>query len=277
MICFKFKNKKIICDKTRLMGILNVTPDSFSDGSRYIEPQQAVDHAFEMCEAGAEIIDIGGESTRPGAPDISAEEEIKRVIPVLTRIKSLNPEIVISIDTTKSQVANAALKEGADIINDISGLQYDPEIAKLAAEHNAGLILMHLRGTPATMNSLRNYDDLICEIRNFLENAAAKAITNGLSRENIMLDPGIGFAKDSAQNMEIMKEIESFTSLGYPLLVGPSRKSFIGEILNASDPQKRIWGTAGAVAWLAMKKIPFIRVHDVKEMQDVIKVIQAIA
>ena len=274
---FKFKNKELICDKTRLMGILNVTPDSFSDGSQYFEPEKAVDHAVEMHEAGAEIIDIGGESTRPGAPEISTKEETKRVIPVLTKLKHLNPEMVISIDTTKSEVAEAALKEGADIINDISGLQYDPEIAKLAVKYNAGLVLMHMRGTPKTMNSLRDYDDLICEIRKFLETAAEQAVAAGVPRENIMIDPGIGFAKDPGQNIEIMRKIESFTTLEYPLLVGPSRKSFIGEILRKNDPRKRIWGTAGAVAWLAMKKVDFIRVHDVKEMQDVIKVVQAIA
>ena len=275
---FKFKNREFECGKSsRLMGILNVTPDSFSDGSQFLDSEQAIDHALAMHEAGADIIDIGGESTRPGAPEVSLEEEIKRVIPILTKLKSLKPEIVVSIDTTKSGLAEIALKEGADIINDISGLQNDPEIANYAAKHNAGLILMHMRGTPATMNSLRDYDYLICEIRNFLENAAEKAIAAGVPQENIMLDPGIGFAKDSEQNIQIIREIDSFAVTGYPLLAGPSRKSFIGDILDEGDPDKRVWGTAGAIAWLAMKKVDFIRVHDVKEMHDVIAVIQALA
>ena len=259
MSYFKFKNREFECGEiSRLMGILNVTPDSFSDGSQFVDLQQAVDHAIDMHESGAEIIDIGGESTRPGAPEVSVEEEIKRVIPILTKIKSIKPEIVISIDTTKGEVAEAALSEGADIINDISGLQHDPEIANIAAKHNAGLILMHMRGTPATMNSLRSYDDLICDIRKFLKNAAKTAIKAGVARENIMLDPGIGFAKDFQQNIEIIKKIADFADLDYPLLVGPSRKSFIGELLEENNPQKRIFGTAGAIAWLAMKKIDFI-------------------
>jgi len=275
---FKFKNRELKCGKTtRLMGILNVTPDSFSDGNDFVDSSRAVDHALKMFELGAEIIDIGGESTRPGAPEISLKDEIKRVIPTLTRLKSVKPEIVISIDTTKSQLAAVALSEGADIINDVSGLQNDTEIANVVAEYNAGLILMHMRGTPATMKTLCNYDNLICEVRQFLVEAAEKAISAGVSRENIMLDPGIGFAKNLAQNIEIMKKITSFEDLGYPLLAGPSRKSFIGEILQEAEPQRRIWGTAGAIAWLAMKKVDFIRVHDVKEMKDVIDVIQFVA
>lgn len=271
---FKFKNRQFECSKSHLMGILNVTPDSFSDGSEFNDPRQAVDHAVAMHEAGAEIIDIGGESTRPGALEISVEEEINRVIPVVSKLKTTHPEIVISIDTTKASVAEAAMQEGADIINDISGLQYDPAIANIAAEYNAGLILMHMRGTPATMKALCVYDDLIAEIKTFLVDAVAKAVSADLPKENIILDPGIGFAKTPAQNIEIMQHIADFADLGYPLLVGPSRKSFIGKILNETEPKKRIWGTAGAIAYLVMKKIAFIRVHDVREMQDVVKVIQ---
>lgn len=272
---FKFKNKQIDCQKTRLMGILNVTPDSFSDGSKFIDPKQAVDHALKMHEAGAEIIDIGGESTRPGAPEVLPEEEIKRVIPILAKLKSAVPEMVISIDTTKAEVAEIALKEGADIINDISGLQYDVNIANIAAEYNAGLILMHLRGTPANMKELCHYNDLVGEIKEFLQDAAGKAIKAGVPKDNIILDPGIGFAKNHQQNIEIISRITDFEDLGCPLLVGPSRKSFIGEILTEPVPEKRIWGTAAVVAYLAMKKVAFIRVHDVEQMQDVVKVIHA--
>ncbi len=258
------------------MGILNVTPDSFSDGGNFIDKKQAVEHAVEMFESGAEIIDIGGESTRPGAPSVDPAEEIRRVVPIVTELKSVNQDIIISVDTRKFEVASAALSEGAEIINDVSGLQHSPEIANIAAEYNAGLILMHMRGTPATMKSLCDYNDLTGEICQFLTGAANFAISEGINRENIMLDPGIGFAKNTSQNLEIMAKIAEFANLGYPLLAGPSRKSFIGETLNEADPEKRIGGTAGAVAWLAMQRVDVVRVHDVREMYDLIRIIEAI-
>jgi dihydropteroate synthase len=273
----KFRNRELRTgETTRLMGILNVTPDSFSDGGNFNDTKKAVDHALEMFESGAEIIDIGGESTRPGAPAVDAKEEISRVIPVISELKSLNEEIIISIDTTKPDVASAALSEGADIVNDVSGLQSAPEIANIAAEHNAGLILMHMRGTPETMKQMCDYEDLTGEISSFLLQSADTAISKGVNRENIMLDPGIGFAKNSHQNLEIMGHIAKFAELGYPLLVGPSRKSFIGDTLEIKEPKDRIWGTAGAIAWLTIHRVDFIRVHDVKKMHDIIKIIEAI-
>ena len=272
---FKFKDKEFDCQHTRLMGILNVTPDSFSDGGRFIDPRQAVDHAVQMHEAGAQIIDIGGESTRPGAPEIPSREEIGRVIPVIVKLKSAYPEMVISIDTTKAEVAEAALKEGVDIINDISGLQFDAQLANLAAEYNAGLVLMHMRGTPANMKEMCDYHDLIGEIKQFLKAAADQAVACGVSKENIMIDPGIGFAKNHQQNIEIIKHITAFNELEFPLLAGPSRKSFLGKILSESEPERRLFGTAAVIAYLALKKVAFLRVHDVRQMQDVVQVIQA--
>jgi len=274
---FKFKDKEFkFGKKTYLMGILNVTPDSFSDGNSFFDDKKAIAHAIEMHKTGANIIDIGGESTRPGAPKVSLNEEVKRVIPILTKIKSFNSDIVISVDTTKSELARIALSEGADIINDISGLQYDSKIAKVASRHKAGLILMHMRGTPKSMNSLRDYNDLFSEIIEFLDSAANQAITSGVSPDSIMVDPGIGFAKNSEQNIEIIKKIDHFMQMKYPLLIGASRKKFIGDILDESDPKNRNWGTAAVTAWLAMKCVPFIRVHDVKEMRQVVSVIEKI-
>jgi dihydropteroate synthase len=274
---FNFRSRSLECGKqTRLMGVLNITPDSFSDGGAFIDKKDAVAHAVEMVEAGAEIIDIGGESTRPGAPEVSLKDELTRVIPIISDLKAALPEIIISIDTTKAEVAAVALTEGADIINDISGLKYSPQIANLAAEHNAGLILMHMRGTPATMKQHCNYNDLICEVSKSLQESANLAISRGVPEENIMLDPGIGFAKNSSQNIEIMRSIAKFADLGYPILAGPSRKSFIGDILEQPDPEERVWGTGGAVAWLTMQRVDMIRVHDIKEMKEIIKVIEAI-
>ena len=258
--------------KTRIMGILNVTPDSFSDGGCFVDTEKAVSHALQMLKDGADVIDVGGESTRPGAPAVSVQEELDRVLPVIREIRNASKDAIISIDTTKPEVARSAIEAGADILNDVSGLKFNPEIANVAAEFNSGLILMHMRGNPATMQTMCNYKDLITEISEELEVSANSALSRGVPKENIMLDPGIGFAKNAEQNIEIMKNIAKFAKLGYPLLVGPSRKSFIGHIINESDPSKRIWGTGGAVAVLAVNKVDLIRVHDVKEMHDLLKV-----
>lgn len=272
---FKFRDRFFECGiRTRLMGILNVTPDSFSDGGSFTDTERAVDHAIEMINNGAEIIDIGGESTRPGAPEIDEKEELNRILPVVKELKKRAPESIISIDTTKAEVASATLAEGADIINDVSGLQRDPEIANIAAKYRAGLIIMHMRGTPATMKQLTNYDNMLCEVRTFLENSANIATLRGVKKENIMIDPGIGFAKNTQQNIEIIREIAKFAESSYPLLVGPSRKNFIGDILEEPNPEKRLWGTAATVAYLAMQKVDLIRVHDVKEMREVIQVFE---
>jgi len=275
--CFCFKNSVLDLNGIpKVMGILNVTPDSFSDGSQFYGIDRAVEHALLMHKNGAGIIDIGGESTRPGAKLISSEEEINRVVPVVEVLKKQRPDIIISVDTTKSSVAHEALEAGADIINDISGLRYDPEIADVVADHKAGLVLMHTRGTPENMLKMTDYGNLIQEISTFLVNAAYTAEKKGVKKESIIIDPGIGFAKDHLQNLEILNKISDFNGLGYPLLVGPSRKSFIGEILKQSDPEKRVIGTAAVVGWLSVNKVDFVRVHDVKEMVEIISLIESI-
>ncbi len=275
---FKFKDGEFsLGGRSKIMGILNVTPDSFSDGAEFLAPDKALEHAESMIRDGAEIIDVGGESSRPGAGAVPSELEISRVIPVIQCIRKKFPSIAISIDTTKSGVAKAALDAGANIINDISGLKKSPGMASLAAEYGAGLVIMHMRGKPSDMQSMTDYGELIPEIIQFLGDAASSAVSCGVSPSSIAIDPGIGFSKNFQQNLEIMRNIESFKSLGYPLLVGPSRKSFVGRVLGRENPRDRLFGTAGAIAWLAMKKIEFLRVHDVQEMLDVVKMIDAIS
>lgn len=258
------------------MGILNVTPDSFSDGGKYVQHGNAVVHALKMTDDGADIIDVGGESTRPSATEISAETEIERIVPVISEIRKARPEVIISADTRKSRVAAAAVEAGADIINDISGLQFSPDMAKIAAEKNAGLIIMHMRGVPADMQDRENliYSDLIGEIRAFLKTAAGKALKAGVKRESVILDPGLGLPKTTEQNLEICGKIDRIAELGFPLLAGHSRKSFIGSMLNEPDPAERIWGSAGITAWLALKSVSIVRVHDVKETFQLLKTLE---
>lgn len=272
---FVFRHKSMLLGNgLRILGILNITPDSFSDGKLFFSTEDAVKHALFMFDSGASIVDVGGESTRPGAEPVSEEEEISRVVPVICEIRKLRPEAVISVDTSKSAVALKALEAGADIINDVSGLR-DPQMPAVVAKFNAGLIIMHMRGSPRDMQSHTEYSNLIGEISAFLLAAAQKAMDNGVKRNAIIIDPGIGFAKTTEQNLEIMRHISVFAGLGFPVLVGPSRKSFIGAILNKKDPKERIFGTAGAIAWLATQKVDFVRVHDVKEMDELIKVFNA--
>lgn len=276
---FTFKKRQLVLDgTTRIMGVLNVTPDSFSDGGKWTDPDTAAAHAVSMLDSGADIIDIGGESTRPGAENITAERELQRVLPVIERLRSIRPECIISVDTRKSETARKAVEAGADIINDISGLQYSPNMAQTAAETGAGLVIMHMRGTPETMQSEENliYENLIGDISSFLKKAAGKAIKAGVRAESIIVDPGIGFSKTTEQNLEIIADIEEFHKTGYPLLVGPSRKSFIGKILGENDPEKRIWGTCAAVCHLAEHGVEFVRVHDIEEMKKAVTVTYAI-
>lgn len=258
---------------SRLMGIVNVTPDSFSDGGRWFEPQRAIEHAVELLDCGADIIDIGGESTRPGADFIPIEEEIARVVPVIAGLKKVQPHCIISIDTRKSAVAKAAIEAGATILNDISGLKFSPDMAAIAATYNASLIIMHMRGTPETMQLPNNleYDNVVDDVGRCLTETADKAIKAGVVPEKIIIDPGIGFAKNCRQNIALLAGIDKLQAFGYPVLVGPSRKAFIGQTLNISDPAQRQWGTAGVVAYLAMHKIDIIRVHDIREMAEMLQ------
>jgi dihydropteroate synthase len=271
---FRFKNRELVFDGIpKIMGILNVTPDSFSDGGKYNCLEPALKYGLEMLADGADIIDVGGESTRPGAEDLSPERELGRILPVIESLRKEAPDCIISVDTRKSEVAKAAVEAGADIINDVSGLQYSEEMAEAAVETGAGLILMHMRGTPESMQNEENlrYDDLIKDIKGFLSEIGLKAEKNGVNRESIMVDPGIGFSKTVEQNLEIIGKIREFEDLPYPLLVGPSRKSFIGKVLGEEDPGERKWGTAGVLGWLAMEEVDLVRVHDIKATKQVIK------
>jgi dihydropteroate synthase len=261
--------------RTYLMGILNVTPDSFSDGGEFDNLETALGQAQRLIEEGADIIDIGGQSTRPGAEQIAFEEELNRVIPV---IKALRKEtsIPISIDTTRASVARAAVDAGADIVNDISGGTYDSEMFPVVARLGVPFIMMHIRGTPQTMQQLTDYQDLIAEILQFFEQQIDRAVKVGIERSRIIIDPGIGFAKNYSQNLELLRRTSEFKALGLPILVGASRKSFIGRILNQNDPKMRVWGTAAACCAAIAGSADILRVHDVAQISDVCKVADAI-
>jgi dihydropteroate synthase len=262
------------------MGVLNVTPDSFSDGGNFNSLERALHQAQQMVEAGVDIIDIGGQSTRPGAEIVSLEIELNRVIPVIETIRNsanqLLANIPISVDTTRSQVAEVAVKTGADIINDISGATFDVKMLSVVAQLQVPIILMHLRGTPKTMQTLTDYQDLIGELEGFLQDRIKEAIAEGISPQNIIIDPGIGFAKTFEQNLEILRNLTKLRSLNCPILVGTSRKSFIGHILNQPDPKQRVWGTAATCVVAIANGADILRVHDVKEMVDVSRVADAI-
>lgn len=261
--------------RTYLMGILNVTPDSFSDGGLFNTTSAALAQAQAMVDAGADIIDIGGQSTRPGAEQITLTEELDRVLSVLQVIR---PKITIpiSVDTTRAEVAQAAVKAGADIVNDISGGTYDPEMLPTVAKLDVPIMLMHIRGTPQTMQQHTDYQDLMGEIYSFLSQQIKAAITAGIQQEKIIIDPGIGFAKNYDQNLEIIRSLPTFKTLKCPILVGASRKSFIGKILNQPEPKARVWGTAAACCAAIFNGADILRVHDVAEMRDVSLVADAI-
>ncbi len=270
--------KKIICreykvklDKTCIMGILNVTPDSFSDGGLFSDVNTAVDHAKTMVAQGADIIDIGGESSRPGSQAVSEKEELARVLPVIRRLVQ-ELKIPISIDTYKPTVAKECLKEGVHLINDITGLN-DPKMAKLAAEYNVPVVIMHMKGTPKIMQENPVYVDVVAEVKTFLKERVALAHNAGVV--DVIVDPGIGFGKTLKHNLEIIKRLGEFTDLGCPLLVGPSRKSFIGQ-LTGFPANDRIEGTLAAVAVAIMNGADIVRVHDVKECKRVVQVVDAI-
>ncbi|NBP64381.1 MAG: dihydropteroate synthase [Bacteroidetes bacterium] len=244
-----------------IMGIVNVTPDSFSDGGLYAEHQSAIKHACTLIEQGADIIDIGGESTRPGAEIISIDEEINRTIPVIAGVKSIYPDCTISIDTTKPEVAEAAIKAGATIINDVSGLDAGPELAQIAAQHNVPLIIMHRKGISATMQNNPQYDNVVEEVKLHLMNRCALALQHGA--EKLIVDIGIGFGKTMEHNWELLRSLHEFHEIGYPIVLGISRKSFIGTSLNITHPADRDIPTHLLHALLLQKHCSIIRVHDV--------------
>lgn len=261
--------------RTYLMGILNVTPDSFSDGGRFSTLDTALAQACYLVDAGADILDVGGQSTRPQAEEISLQEELDRVVPVVQAVRQALP-VPISVDTTRAAVARAAIAAGANLVNDISGASFDPAMLPTVAELGVPIVLMHLRGTPRTMQTLTDYQDLVGEIKAFLAQRIEAAIAVGVEPGQIAIDPGIGFAKTAAQNLELLRHLPDLRSLGCPVLVGPSRKSFIGHLLNQPDPQARVWGTAAASCAVVAGGADILRVHDVREMRDVCRVADAI-
>jgi dihydropteroate synthase len=269
----------VLGPRTLIMGILNVTPDSFSDGGHFLDPRKAVAHAKAMQRAGADLIDLGAESTRSGSREISAEEELRRLLPVLQAVRRAI-QVPLSIDTRKAQVAEAALQSGADIINDVSGLNHDPRIAEVAAKFRAPLILMHMRGEPATMQKGPFAKDVLKDVITGLRASLAKACKAGVRKSQIILDPGIGFGKSHAQNYELLLNLSKLARLGYPLLVGTSRKGFLGATLaRAGKPapsNERLWGTAATVTASILNGAHIVRVHDVAEMTQVARVADCI-
>jgi dihydropteroate synthase len=260
--------------QTLLMGILNITPDSFSDGGFFFEKDKAVAHGLKMVEEGADIIDIGGESTRPGSKPLELEEELRRVIPVIESIAK-GVDVPISIDTYKSDVAQRAIDAGADIINDISGLHFDPRLAQVAAREDIPLILMHIRGTPETMQKDVHYDSLFSEIIQYLKDSIQRAESNGVDPKKIIIDPGIGFGKTVLDNLLLIKNLDEFRILGKPILLGTSRKTFIGKILEA-EVGERLEGTLSSIAIGVLKGAHIIRSHDVYQAKKAIAIADAI-
>lgn len=261
--------------KTYIMGILNITPDSFSDGGLHFDKSKAVDHALRMADEGADIIDIGGESTRPGSDPVPLKEELRRTIPVIEALSD-KINIPVSIDTYKSEVASRALDAGASMVNDISGLRFDPEMPKLVSKYNVPVVIMHIKGRPKGMQDNPVYEALIPEIMDYFRISIRLAIKFGIAEDMIILDPGIGFGKTFDHNLEILNNLQEFTFLEKPILLGPSRKAFIGKILDEAPAGERLEGTAAAVAISIMKGANIIRAHDVKEMAKVVKVADAI-
>lgn len=271
------KNGKILpFERTFIMGIINVTPDSFYKESRKMKIDEILETAENMINDGADILDIGGMSTRPGSEPVELEEELKRVIPAIKAIKEAFPNTLVSVDTYRWRVAKEAIDVGADIVNDISALRFDENMGKLVADTNVPVVLMHIKGTPKTMQENPYYEDVTKEILRYFEERINYALSQGISEKRIILDPGIGFGKRLEDNLEILRRIEEFRSLGFPILIGASRKSFIGYILDKIPPEDRLEGTLAVTAWCCIKNVDIIRVHDVKENKRVLKIIESL-
>jgi len=274
---WKLKNRSLVYgERTLVMGVLNVTPDSFSDGGKFFSFDAAVAQAEQMIEEGADIIDVGGESTRPGSESVSEQEELTRVLPVIERLASSG--VPISIDTTKTAVARAALAAGAEIINDISGLRFEPAIADEAAQVKAGLLLMHSRGTPKDMQQIPFAEDMFADVIEGLYLSIAVAEQHGVARESIAIDPGIGFGKTVAQNLELIAKLDQLARefIDLPIVIGTSRKSFIGKLLNGAPADDRLYGTIATVVASVLNGAHIVRVHDVKPAVDAVHVADAI-
>ena len=272
-IKYIFNNLEMSFNKPKIMGILNITPDSFSDGGKFYSETSALEYALKMYDDGADIIDVGGESTRPGSGSVSLDEELRRTIPVIKQLVKLRKDLVISIDTTKSEVAHQALASGASIINDISGLTFDSKMIEVAKNYSAGLVIMHIKGDPKTMQNNPYYVDVVKEVHNFLSKQSSKAKQEGIDK--IIIDPGIGFGKRVEDNIELIKRLEEFQSIGYPVMVGLSRKSFMGKILNL-DVEERDVATVIMETASVLKSARIIRTHNIKYCTQMVKLVSHI-
>ena len=258
-----------------VMGVLNVTPDSFSDGGRYLRTDAAIRRAEQLAAEGADLIDLGGESTRPGSRSVSVEEELRRVIPVIRGLAG-RVRVPMSIDTSKAEVAHRALEAGAVMVNDVTALRGDPRMAAVVARARVPVILMHMRGTPRTMQCAPRYHDVVAEVRTFLTDARRRAEQAGIAREHILLDPGLGFGKTVAHNLRLLQHLDTLVALGQPIVIGPSRKSFIGRVLDV-EVDERLAGTLACVAMAAQHQAHIVRVHDVKATVQFLRMWRAIA
>jgi dihydropteroate synthase len=259
-----------------VVGILNITPDSFSDGGEFLDPGAAAEHAATMFDEGADILDVGGESTRPGSDPVSQEEEIQRVIPVLERILSVRPEAVISVDTYRSGTATAALEAGASLVNDVTALRGDPRIASVIQEAACPVILMHMQGEPKTMQKEPHYEDVVREVRDFLAERAEYAVAAGIRPENVILDPGIGFGKNLDHNLDLLRNLDAIVDLGFPVLIGASRKSFMEKITGVQEARDRVSGTVATTVLAYERGATFFRVHDVRANREALAVAEAV-
>jgi dihydropteroate synthase len=259
-----------------VMGVLNVTPDSFSDGGRFDSAERAVARAEEMVAEGADLIDVGGESTRPGSQPVPPDVQIGRVVPVIAALRKQALPVTLSVDTTRAAVAEAALEAGAHVVNDVSAGRDDPGLLPLVARRRAAVVLMHMQGTPATMQDDPRYGDVTREVADFLRERARAAAAAGVDERRVLLDPGIGFGKTAGHNLELLRRLADLAALGRPLVVGTSRKGFIGKVTGVTDPAERLFGTAATVAWSLANGAAVIRVHDVGPMSQVARMVRAI-
>jgi len=273
----RYRGRELSLEKPVIMGILNATPDSFSDGGRYTSVDRALKRAEEIISQGGKIVDVGGESTRPGAPPVPLDEELRRVIPVVREIrKRLGDDFFISVDTYKAEVARQALLEGADMVNDISGMRFDPEMADVVSSSGCPVVIMHIKGTPRDMQKNPCYNDVVSEICDYFEERLSFALERGIGRDKIILDPGIGFGKRLEDNLCILKRFSEFRVFGFPLLIGTSRKSFIGAVTGVEEPQKRLAGSLASIVPAFYGGAKIFRVHDVAESFRFLKLLQAV-
>jgi dihydropteroate synthase len=275
-VIWKIRDREIdLSNRARVMGIINATPDSFSDGGSFLDPQAALAHGLQMVAEGAEILDVGGESTRPGAQSVEADEEIRRVLPIIQSLRR-ESQVLLSIDTSKASVARAALDAGADIINDVTGLRGDPDMAALAASSKAGIVIMHMQGEPRTMQVAPTYGDVIHEVGEFFRQALARSVACGIDPMRIALDPGIGFGKTPEHNRRLLAELSAFLEFARPLLVGVSRKSFLGWLAGSSAMDDRFWPGVALTSLCRERGARILRVHDVKPHTEALRMTEAI-